>query len=96
MEESKKILFRVRAKHTYNANQSDELSFKGGDMIDVYSKGDGDGWWEGSIVGDDTSFGLFPSNYVRKIPKSNKGTQSDFNLSLSLSLSLSNTKFTHE
>ena len=74
MEESKKILFRVRAKHTYNAQQSDELSFKVGDDIDVYSKGDGDGWWEGSIVGDDTSFGLFPNNFVRKIPKNNKGT----------------------
>jgi hypothetical protein len=71
MDSEKKVLFRVRTKHAYDANQSDELSFKGGDVIDVYSKGDGDGWWQGSIVGKD-DVGLFPSNYVRKIPSTQK------------------------
>ena len=56
--------------YDYEADDLDELTFKAGDRIEIFSKdqdvsGD-EGWWVGRIVGSTNSqIGLFPSNYVR-------------------------------
>lgn len=49
-----------RAKYDYNAEATEELSFKKGDVIKVISE-DITGWWEGTLRG---KTGLFPINYM--------------------------------
>ena len=56
------LLSRVRAVHDYDAQETDELSLKAGDIILVTkAKPSSQDWWEG-IVNDRK--GLFPANYV--------------------------------
>lgn len=43
--------------------ETDELSFKAGDIITILNSESGDGWWEGKLV--DGSTGVFPELYVQ-------------------------------
>ena len=56
-------LCRVMAMYDYSAQNSDELTFKRGDVITVDDKSDPD-WWKGTLG---ATSGLFPSNYVQDI-----------------------------
>jgi len=60
-----------KAKHTYSPENTDELSFKKGDILKLIKKVDG-AWWEGELVkkGQNNSRGWFPSNYVRELKQS--------------------------
>ncbi|VDL83090.1 unnamed protein product [Nippostrongylus brasiliensis] len=48
----------------YEAGQSDELSFRAGDVIVIVEKKDAD-WWAGHKVDAPNVRGLFPANYVQ-------------------------------
>ncbi|VDO29726.1 unnamed protein product [Heligmosomoides polygyrus] len=48
----------------YQAGQSDELSFRAGDVIVIVEKKDAD-WWAGHKVDSPNVRGLFPANYVQ-------------------------------
>ncbi|KAK6748800.1 hypothetical protein RB195_001432 [Necator americanus] len=48
----------------YEAGQSDELSFKAGDIIVIVDKKDAD-WWAGHKVDTPNVRGLFPASYVQ-------------------------------
>uniref|UniRef100_A0A8C5IB00 Nostrin n=1 Tax=Gouania willdenowi TaxID=441366 RepID=A0A8C5IB00_GOUWI len=45
-------------------NQDDELALKEGDLLNIYTRGDG-GWWYGNLNGQT---GHFPSSYVEELP----------------------------
>lgn len=53
----------VRAIYTYDAQETDELSFNENDKIELLRE-DPSGWWKGRLRGRE---GVFPSNYVEKI-----------------------------
>jgi len=59
-------LQRAKALWSYNENGSEpnDLSFRAGDIIEVITETNAD-WWTGRLNGKQ---GLFPSNYVEKIP----------------------------
>uniref|UniRef100_A0AC34RG17 Uncharacterized protein n=1 Tax=Panagrolaimus sp. JU765 TaxID=591449 RepID=A0AC34RG17_9BILA len=59
----KNIKPQVRALYDYDARDTDELTFKEGQFIELVSE-DPSGWWQGKI-GPKT--GLFPANYVEKV-----------------------------
>uniref|UniRef100_A0A6I8PD80 Intersectin 2 n=1 Tax=Ornithorhynchus anatinus TaxID=9258 RepID=A0A6I8PD80_ORNAN len=64
------ILVNYRALYPFEARNHDELSFNSGDVIQVDEKTTGEpDWLYGSFQGN---FGWFPSNYVEKIPESEK------------------------
>ena len=48
------------AKHTFNAQRENDLSFVAGDVI-LVEKARESGWWIGSLRGKK---GFFPRNYV--------------------------------
>jgi amphiphysin len=52
----------VRAIYDFNSEDSDDLSFKMGDLIEVLDSSDQYGWWIGKSKQGKT--GNFPSNYV--------------------------------
>ena len=54
----------VRARFAYDASAPDEISFLFGDVFEVTSKDQGNGWWLGVHSG---KAGLFPSSYVEAI-----------------------------
>ncbi|XP_077175780.1 unconventional myosin-Ie-like isoform X4 [Paroedura picta] len=54
---------QCRALYTYDAHDTDELSFNADEVIEII-KEDPSGWWQGRIRGKE---GLFPWNYVEKI-----------------------------
>ncbi|KAJ6241134.1 endophilin-a [Anaeramoeba flamelloides] len=56
--------------YPFKGQDSTELTFKEGDLIQLVSKGKGDGWWIGIL---NRKRGLFPGNYVKltKIPIKN-------------------------
>ncbi|XP_064390451.1 unconventional myosin-Ie-like [Halichondria panicea] len=54
---------KCKAVFDYDATDTDELSFKEGDIIDII-KEDASGWWKGRVRGKE---GLFPNNYIEKI-----------------------------
>ena len=56
-------LCQCRSLYEYNATQSDELSIKPGDIINVTAKLDG-GWWQGEL---NNRTGIFPENYVQEV-----------------------------
>ncbi|RDB16663.1 Class E vacuolar protein-sorting machinery protein HSE1 [Hypsizygus marmoreus] len=62
------VLFRAKATWDYNVNNQDpnDLTFRAGDTIDIIAETNPD-WWTGTLHGKQ---GLFPSNYVEKIPGS--------------------------
>lgn len=63
--ESSLFKFRVRTQHAYQAQEHDELSFKPGQTISVFSTLE-EPWWYGQIE-EDGHRGMFPSNYVVRI-----------------------------
>ncbi|XP_059157051.1 unconventional myosin-Ie-like isoform X2 [Physella acuta] len=60
---AKPALPQCRCLYAYDAQDTDELSFNEGDIIDIISE-DASGWWKGKVRGQE---GLFPENYVQKI-----------------------------
>jgi myosin-1 len=52
----------VRAIYAYEAQDTDELSFQEGQIIELVKK-DESGWWQGRIGPKN---GLFPANYVEE------------------------------
>ncbi|XP_052786725.1 unconventional myosin-Ie-like [Mya arenaria] len=54
---------QCRTLYAYDAQDTDELSFNEGDIIDIVTE-DSAGWWTGTLRGKD---GLFPANYAEKI-----------------------------
>lgn len=56
----------AEALYDYNGTDDNDLSFTKGDKI-VVLKYENDDWWMGKIQGN-TDEGVFPSNYVKKIP----------------------------
>ncbi|KAJ1352847.1 Intersectin 1 (SH3 domain protein) [Parelaphostrongylus tenuis] len=54
----------------YEAGQSDELSFRAGDVIVIVEKKDAD-WWAGHKLNLPNVRGLFPANYVQMRKESN-------------------------
>ncbi|KAL5004495.1 hypothetical protein ScPMuIL_017951 [Solemya velum] len=54
---------QCRCLFAYDAQDTDELSFNEGDVIDI-KREDSEGWWFGKLRGRE---GLFPGNYVEKI-----------------------------
>jgi len=61
-------LFQVRVVYTYLPIHDDELSIKPNDIINV-TRIPEEGWYEGILDG---KHGLFPSNYVTRIPDDKK------------------------
>jgi hypothetical protein len=60
---------RVRAVHSYSAQDPDELPFSVNDIIDVIGPtDDSTWWWYGTVHG---RFGMFPFNFV--VSKSSRG-----------------------
>lgn len=59
----KPSLPQCKCLYAYDAQDTDELSFNEGDMIEII-KEDPAGWWTGRLRGKE---GLFPANYVEKI-----------------------------
>ncbi|MBN3323451.1 GRAP2 protein, partial [Atractosteus spatula] len=53
-------VFRVKALYDFMAEESDELGFRIGDIIEVLDRSD-PSWWRGRLRGQT---GLFPSNYI--------------------------------
>ncbi|KAL8173194.1 UNVERIFIED_CONTAM: Intersectin-2, partial [Gekko kuhli] len=59
-----------RALYSFEARNHDEMSFSAGDIIQVDEKTEGEpGWLYGGFQGH---LGWFPSNYVEKMPESEK------------------------
>lgn len=58
-------LEKVITLYDFNAERSDELTFRANEIIKVLSKEDNI-WWKG-LLESDNSIGLFPSNFVRII-----------------------------
>ncbi|XP_067665712.1 unconventional myosin-Ie-like isoform X1 [Haliotis asinina] len=59
----KPALPQCKCLYAYDAQDTDELSFNEGDIIEIV-KEDPAGWWHGKLRGKD---GLFPANYVEKL-----------------------------
>ncbi|XP_028292746.1 nostrin isoform X2 [Gouania willdenowi] len=53
-----------RALYNFTPQQDDELALKEGDLLNIYTRGDG-GWWYGNLNGQT---GHFPSSYVEELP----------------------------
>ncbi|XP_071844159.1 unconventional myosin-Ie-like isoform X1 [Apostichopus japonicus] len=58
----KPALPRCKAIYDYDAQDTDELSFIVGDVIDIILE-DPSGWWRGRLRGRE---GVFPNNYIQK------------------------------
>ncbi|MCP9263225.1 Unconventional myosin-Ie [Dirofilaria immitis] len=58
-----KSLPLVEALYSYEAQDTDELSFNVGDKFELVNK-DSSGWWQGRMQ---NRTGLFPGNYVREL-----------------------------
>lgn len=64
------VLYRVKATYKYVAEDSDELSFESGEIINVVEFDDPEEQEEGWLMGykdDDPKKGLFPANFTRPI-----------------------------
>ncbi|XP_041043901.1 intersectin-2-like isoform X2 [Carcharodon carcharias] len=62
------ILMSYRALYSFEARNNDELSFQGGDLIEVDETTEGEsGWLYGTVRGKS---GWFPMNYVEKMTES--------------------------
>ncbi|CAB4031943.1 Unconventional myosin-Ie, partial, partial [Paramuricea clavata] len=54
---------KCRTLYAYDAQDTEELSFNAGEVVDILKEEDS-GWWTGRLRGKE---GLFPYNYVEKI-----------------------------
>ncbi|KAI7806420.1 myosin IEb [Triplophysa rosa] len=54
---------QCKALYTYDAQDTDELSFQADDVIEIVTE-DPSGWWFGRLRGKE---GMFPGNYVEKL-----------------------------
>nr|XP_054756571.1 unconventional myosin-Ie-like [Lytechinus pictus] len=54
---------KCRTIYAYDAGDTDELSFREGETIEIITE-DRSGWWRGKLRGRE---GLFPANYIEKI-----------------------------
>ena len=61
------------AANSPNANSTDELSFKSGDVILVHGDIHDDGFYQGEL--ENGRKGLVPSNYLREAPVVEKPTE---------------------
>ncbi|GFN82452.1 hypothetical protein PoB_000895800 [Plakobranchus ocellatus] len=59
----KQKLPQCKCLYSYDAQDTDELSFNLGDIIEIMNE-DPSGWWKGKLRGKE---GLFPANYVEKM-----------------------------
>ncbi|XP_053397839.1 CD2-associated protein-like isoform X6 [Mercenaria mercenaria] len=66
-------LKEVEVEYGYEAEQSDELTIKVGDIIKNVTMSEG-GWWEGELNGKK---GMFPDNFVKVIKSQEKETKKD-------------------
>ncbi|XP_075895960.1 nostrin isoform X2 [Nelusetta ayraudi] len=55
---------QCKALYSFTSEHSDELTFKEGDLLHIYAKGEND-WWFGELGG---TKGHFPSTYVKELP----------------------------
>ncbi|XP_041858280.1 nostrin isoform X2 [Melanotaenia boesemani] len=55
---------QCKALYSFTPTHNDELTFKEGDLLEIYTKED-NGWWFGSLDGQT---GHFPSTYVEELP----------------------------
>uniref|UniRef100_A0A3Q3VZC0 Osteoclast-stimulating factor 1 n=1 Tax=Mola mola TaxID=94237 RepID=A0A3Q3VZC0_MOLML len=55
---------QCKALYDFTSEQDDELTFKEGDLLDIYTKEE-NGWWFGKLNG---KTGHFPSTYVEELP----------------------------
>uniref|UniRef100_A0A3P8SHM6 Osteoclast-stimulating factor 1 n=1 Tax=Amphiprion percula TaxID=161767 RepID=A0A3P8SHM6_AMPPE len=60
---ARQVVNNVRALYDFQAEETDELEFSAGDIIEVLESSD-QAWWKGQL-GDKT--GLFPSSYTKPI-----------------------------
>ncbi|GIY06586.1 intersectin-1 [Caerostris darwini] len=67
---------QVVALYPFTSQHSDELTFQKGDIITLVNADD-PAWWKGELNG---AVGLFPSNYVEVLNKSNISSQNNFNI----------------
>ena len=67
----KSEIIKCVAEYTYKARGSDEMSFNKNDIINIRTKDTGEaGWWEGTLENNQEVSGIFPSNFVRELKKS--------------------------
>ncbi|KAJ3415523.1 ESCRT-0 subunit protein hse1 [Chytridiales sp. JEL 0842] len=60
-----KVVCRVRALYDFAGLEEGELRLQRGDVVDVYDDTTFKDWWKGEVRG---KIGIFPSNYVEKLP----------------------------
>ncbi|KAI9229440.1 MAG: hypothetical protein DHS80DRAFT_29782 [Piptocephalis tieghemiana] len=60
----KKAIFAI-AMYDYDAEETGEINFKEGQILEVIERND-PGWWKGSLGGGEP-IGMFPSNYVQLV-----------------------------
>ncbi len=53
---------QAQALYDFDSSEPDELPFKAGDLIKVYSAPDDNDWWQGEFSG---KVGIFPKAYVQ-------------------------------
>ncbi|XP_008402279.1 nostrin isoform X4 [Poecilia reticulata] len=64
---------KCKALYNFTPEHEDELTFKEGDVLDIYKKEE-NGWWIGAL---DERKGHFPSSYVEELPVLNTSKSSD-------------------
>ncbi len=65
-DQQSQMVQRVIARFDFTASESEELSFRRGDVIEVLGQED-ENWWRGRISSTGAT-GLFPANYVDTLP----------------------------
>ncbi|KAK4152634.1 hypothetical protein C8A00DRAFT_16075 [Chaetomidium leptoderma] len=63
----------VRAVYSWGGESKRDLGFIEGDLIECLNAGDGS-WWTGRLWRDRRAVGLFPSNFVERLPDSFRPT----------------------
>ncbi|XP_054887585.1 nostrin isoform X2 [Poeciliopsis prolifica] len=64
---------KCKALYNFTPEHKDELTFKEGDILDIYKKEE-NGWWIGAL---NEQKGHFPSTYVEELPIMNTSKSSD-------------------
>jgi NCK adaptor protein len=63
-------------KHKYTANKADELTLNVGTRVNVLEKFV-DGWWKVTVENQESTIGLYPSNYLQEETLKIKNSRSD-------------------